>query len=93
MIPAGFEQASGAGTKKTQNWFRGAGGGRTGEESCTTLQLQRKKLENINAPLKILKLKGNNRTETHYFKTRWFRVIPDFEMRCEGLRSVEILCS
>lgn len=93
VIPARFVQALGAGTKKTQKWFRGVGGGRFEEMSCPTLWLQwRKTSKNISAPLKILKLKGNNRTETH-FKTRWFRVIPNFKMCCEGLHSVEILCS
>lgn len=63
-----------------------------GDVLPNSLTAEKKNLENISASLKILKLKGNNRTETH-FKTSWFRVVPDFKMVREGLHSVEILCS
>lgn len=43
VIPARFVQALGAGTRKTQKWFRGVGGGRFEEMSCPTLWLHRKK--------------------------------------------------
>lgn len=43
MIPAGFVQALGAGTKKTQKWFHGVGCGNVWGDVLPTLWLQRKK--------------------------------------------------